>query len=110
MIREAAAEPASRHGSRHWLLGGPTSTIEGLVHRADDECAISDSRCHSFGRVASHIPDGKDIRSGRLQKQRPAVAPPTMLGKARMAPGVVAGDDESLVVEADQATEITGPR
>lgn len=93
-----------------WLLGGPTSTIEGLVHRADDEGAISDSRCHPFGRAASHIPDGKDTRSGRLQKQRLAVAPSSMLGKARMAPGVFAGDDESFVVEADQATEILGPR
>ena len=38
------------------------------------------------------------------------VAAFSMLGKARMTPRVLAGDDEPLVVETDQVAEILGPR
>ena len=34
----------------------------------------------------------------------------SVLGKARMTPRVLAGDDEPLVVETDEAAEVLGPR
>src|SRR3712207_7862753 len=73
-----------------------------LVQRADDERAITHSRRHSFRRATSHVPDGEDFRSCRLQEQRLATAAFSMLGEARVTPCVFAGDDEPLLVEADQ--------
>src|SRR5215208_4042383 len=88
----------------------PRKAGQRLVQRADDERAIPHSRRHSFRRAASHVPDGEDVRSCRLQEQRLAAAAFSMLGEARVTPCVFAGDDESLLVEADQAGEVLGPR
>ena len=92
------------------LVRRRTSAIQRLVHRANDEGAVADGRRHSLGRATSHVPDGEDVRSGGLQEQGLAVAAFSMLGKARMTPRVLAGDDEPLVVETDQAVDVLGPR
>jgi hypothetical protein len=81
----------------------PRMAGQRLVQRADDERAIPNSRRHSFRRAASHIPDGEDLRSCRLKEQRLAAAAFSMLGEARVTPRVLAGYDESLLVEAYQA-------
>src|SRR5215208_3043757 len=88
----------------------PRKAGQRLVQRADDERAIPHSRRHSFRRATSHIPDGEDVRLCRLQEQRLAAAAFSMLGEARVTPCVFAGDDESLLVEADQAGDVLGPR
>src|SRR5215204_4816326 len=108
VARSNAASPLKRKDRA--LLQGTTSTIQRLVHRANDQGAVSDGRGYALGRAASHVPDGKNVRSSRLQKQMLAFSSFSMLGKALMALCVLAGNDESLVVETHQAVHVLGPR
>src|SRR5215211_1673112 len=89
-----------RYGSAQ-AQGSLSAPGQRLMHRADDEGAVSDGRCHPLGRAASHIPDRKHVRSSGLQKQGLAVVAISMLGEALMTPCVFAGDYESLIVETD---------